>query len=1570
MTGFLDATTAQSQLAEVARRKGLRADVAANANPELATRIAEQYRAAPWSQPGVVWASAEANATGAVQSGIGRMSARQSADLVDIYKPEKKNWFQRNVYDKIKTASRWTFAAMQTVPDLAQNAVSDFFDDGPEQGGTGPLSSISGWWHSTSLGSMMSDSEKSGQGFFAGKEAEELQAERARRYRGEINDHAFTLGRGAASVVFDADSHAFKFLSGTVDAAFNVVTDPTNFASGTVKALRAGRTILKVSATEGKLAARIAAGVATEAESKAWDASRVVGWASSNRSANRLFKFLGETSSISDVMAAYDWKITPEIAKRIAEESDPEKIKALVIGAASREGFMDASDDVAQGIFGNLEPGLVPGSLSQMPGTKILYEKNPIIKWAGRWTQEVPDSRVLIHGTSEQRTNAIRNYARFVKQLGKTIPEDEAKKLIDRIALAYANTGTSRDVFEVHGAFDDLVGTTLRSLNIPKELIRETIEGEKFLKDKLRANLIDEAGKHTDNGLLQSYIENGMVDEDTLFKIMGDKPVDVSELRFAGPTAYHDLIDRVQILPDATRIRRLTANPFYRRTLQRAIATKKGDPNALVSATDFLQNEIWKTSALATFGYMMRNFFDGQLRTSMKYGGYLTQQLGGGGSGMQIATAFTNPVEYWMWAGTKAGGRKKGGATILGELFDAENAGRTQMEYQRQMGKAAMNAMDNPTDQLDNLVRTGDFNPVEYSPESADGYITGTAQTLGKYRGDVVFRMILEGKDDNEILAFLNSSAGADMKENMLDNLRRGLPFTDSTGKRFVDPKTGKRSFIPVRIDTYEEQQKALSLLVNADYRKPISHLMEGSKGKANLEELQLAMLTNHVGRAETDTVDDIFLKSNGVQGVSGQGISHGEEYGVGTMFTRDLPEGQPALFAIEDVRIDPTTKQKFYDIRYLHNEEAFVGEGGRGADSLREIIKQKAEAGLLPKFALHETLQAPNTNIPTAVTQTLEGWRALNRFFFDNISAKAMKKFEKDPLFRQHYYKVVDENIDLLAPKEAKKILAKLEKMAAEEDVKIQNLASRTIIKKLKAQAESGSLEEGTARALDVFAGRTATNRMGLDLFDAAKKNNVEDALRIAAPFGSAWRQIMQKYMKTIAEDPTAVLRMQRAYNGLSEATAFSNGENGLFYKDPVTNEMMFTFPLSGQLTKLATGITAPFTAPVKRLTMGFSVMPGLGPVGQIAMSKILPDKPMFDEIADVFLPYGRSKGLVPSVLPGWASKMAEAIQADPSKMDSVFASTYTDTLRALSATGKYDLTTDVGQQELFDDAKDKARIISMFRAASQFIGPTSGKPNYQIETNVGDIYAGELVKEFQKMQTANYDGAVGKFLETYGEEAALYVSSKTRSIYGGLEATSEFSNFERDNKRFMNKFKDAAGYFAPAGSEFSFAAWDRQLRTGKRERLTDQEILDTAQKTIGSYKYRQLRLQFGNYPNDLQRAWLRNQRSLIAAQYPGFPEKAVFVVGKLESFVDELERAAADTSVRDEPVTQAISTYLEARRQALAEAEQNGISLAQSAAAQPLRDWLLAQANALISTTPEFARVFDRQLAAEIED
>jgi hypothetical protein len=290
---------------------------------------------------------------------------------------------------------------------------------------------------------------------------------------------------------------------------------------------------------------------------------------------------------------------------------------------------------------------------------------------------------------------------------------------------------------------------------------------------------------------------------------------------------------------------------------------------------------------------------------------------------------------------------------------------------------------------------------------------------------------------------------------------------------------------------------------------------------------------------------------------------------------------------------------------------------------------------------------------------------------------------------------------------------------------------------------------------------------------------------------------------------------------------------------------------------------------------------------------------------------------------------------------------------------------------ERLLEDAKSKAQRLTVFRGFTQFIGPTAPSVDFKIKLP-GDIdtYSGELIKAFYKMQTRNYDTAVSEFVNTFGDDVFLYMSSKTQAVTGGLEATSQFGDWEKTHESLFEKYPKVAGFLAPGGDDFSFATWERQVRTGKRERLSARQILEQAQNKIGSSLYRAARLKAGSYPSDEMRVWLRSYRASISKEYPGFSAVAQFNVGEFADVISKLKTMVADPDVKGNVNADSIRQYLSYRDSALAKVQAAGYVDLSSKAAAPLRDWLASIAEQIIVENPEFGRIYQRELSPEVED
>jgi hypothetical protein len=560
-----------------------------------------------------------------------------------------------------------------------------------------------------------------------------------------------------------------------------------------------------------------------------------------------------------------------------------------------------------------------------------------------------------------------------------------------------------------------------------------------------------------------------------------------------------------------------------------------------------------------------------------------------------------------------------------------------------------------------------------------------------------------------------------------------------------------------------------------------------------------------------------------------------------------------------------------------------------------------------------------------------------------------------------------------MLDPEQAEVLLQNISERAAKAKMKPQDfIGDKEVLKVLKAS----TLTKGTAKVeeLDDYARFMALQQTKELLYDASNKTNLEDALRIIMPFAPAWREVLGTYIGFTKGNPLNTARsFQRVYSGALGADPDNDGR-GFFYKDPTTGQIMFTFPGSGTLAKILTGVNAPLEAPIKRFSQGINAYPSLGPMVQVAYSQLVPDIPQLDGVKDFLLPYGeKTIGTAFNPTPQWLDKFVQAIKADTGKLDNVYGNTYAETLRALSASGDYNLDDPNSVNELLADAKGKARILTLLRAASQFIGPTSGATEFKIPTAQGDQFVSSLVKEFYDLQAKDYDTAVPKFLELYGDEVTLYTASKTRSLQEGLEATQEFSDWERRNGDLLSQYADTAAYLAPAGSEFNFTVWQRQLSTGKRERLSDREIIEIAQQRIGSAKYRAARRLIGPYPNEAQKSILAQYREVLHSQYPGFPLRAEFTVGKFDNDVEQLKNLVDDPRVSNNASAKVIAEYLQYRDQAIAQYVATGgkaSGFGQAKSAVGLRDALASIGESLSQREPGFARVWQRLLAQEVED
>ena len=997
-----------------------------------------------------------------------------------------------------------------------------------------------------------------------------------------------------------------------------------------------------------------------------------------------------------------------------------------------------------------------------------------------------------------------------------------------------------------------------------------------------------------------------------------------------------------------------------------------------LAAVEWMQNSIWKPLNLATIGYIMRNGMDAQVR--MAFAG--------------LDSAPKHPFEYIMLLTGRKYRRGLQGQNIVGE-------GWSTSTWEDDIRESLAESMAAPgldgIDIYNQKKATGSFPMV--SRASAPGRNTSKWHTTAIVHEGQRFQR----KDPASIQMLrlqLANVSKAEAVETIVGHIMN--PFTNehkklrdlyAEGITYINDATGEAAgFEPVLFDKLRKSKEGRETLKNilSDHVNRVIH-NNANTWTGNVRDIQFMYAYNAIG-----DYDNLVTKAadefTGLENARGVATAKGELHLGGTAST--MVNGQKVEGAVVAMQGDQVTLVPFKYKDVLVNKD--YRDGTKQARRLieRTPIWDGTPGGKgLPMKVPYEQRMGRSDKKSMQLMDSATNW------FFNRLYENVSRKLEKSPVFRQFYYRVVDENIDMLSSQEARKFLdemmvkAKADGFSADLDgvkkylgvsdtvfdsFKFKFKKPENVVDRIEAIASS-TTHRGTATVeeLDDFAKWNAIHDTKNLLYDASVVTSIEDTLKIIAPFITAWREILSTYAHFAVTDNIRTVRaFQRVYTGLEEADPDQDGR-GFFYRDPQTNDVMFTFPMSGYLAKALTGIYAPLEAPVSRLSQGISILPAVGPYGQLAASVLIPDTPKYDKINEFIMPYG-TRSLVETVnpLPGWSKKLAEVLPVwgqKTNKMDTVYANTYIEVLRALSVNPKYDLSTEDGLVQLQADAKERASILAGMRALSQFMGPTAGTQDFRIPTNKGDQYVSELVRELEKFRADDYDSAIDKFLDLYGDDTVLYIASKTRSLRDGLETTEEFGAWERNNRDLINAFPRTAVFLAPKGSEFNFSVWQRQMEEGSRERLTDVELVKMAQERLGKTKYRAAQKMFGPYRTEQQAAVLAAYREYLHEQLPGFPLRTEYKVNVFENDMEELRSLVEDKRAIEnlDPTTRAmvpvIQRYIAMRDQAIAAA--GGKSL-KSKGATRYRQQLFSIGEGFAEQEPAFARIWQRLLSQEVED
>lgn len=613
----------------------------------------------------------------------------------------------------------------------------------------------------------------------------------------------------------------------------------------------------------------------------------------------------------------------------------------------------------------------------------------------------------------------------------------------------------------------------------------------------------------------------------------------------------------------------------------------------------------------------------------------------------------------------------------------------------------------------------------------------------------------------------------------------------------------------------------------------------------------------------------------------------------------------------------------------------------------------------------------APDTVVGSAAHVPNSRWTAKRdqavQFMFTNLMSRPSAKLSRSPMFRQHYWSEA-ENIVFELDDAAKATLLESARGAK---------LPREQLRRLEERARLGTGELRLHEADLLLKGRALDATQDL-LYDAARKGQMSDSLRILFPFMEAQKEVMKVWAKVGTENPAVVRRAQQLLGAARGS--------GAFYTDPTTGEEMFTFPGSEFLTEHTIGMPIPLTGRVQGLNMfGSGIVPGVGPAVQIPARWILPDKPQFDDLNKFLDPFGSSateqQGIIEQQLPGWFTKIRTAMTAPES--DRTFANSVKDVWAEGVSQGRYRTETPEDIRDGLDDAKNKARWLYFIRGLSSVAGaPTAPSPEFMamdkdgkwhvakmLSTDYRAMQAGEAANDqHESYEHIGPEGASQAFLQKYGNNAMAFMQGKSYSTTAAAPTSPEFAAWSRtgEAQKLKDKYGDTYALFAPQGEGFDYTSYLRNIKSGATVSLTPEQFVEQSNDRVAKMIYYNQKDRFGPTPSKEQRAWLSDLRVALRSKYPGFD---IPLPGKPDSetvknqYIPEIMKAVADPALEDNDIARAAKTYIAAREQALQLAQAAGYeSFAQAKAAAPLREWLRQVGEALGQRVPDFTQMFDR--------
>ena len=389
--------------------------------------------------------------------------------------------------------------------------------------------------------------------------------------------------------------------------------------------------------------------------------------------------------------------------------------------------------------------------------------------------------------------------------------------------------------------------------------------------------------------------------------------------------------------------------------------------------------------------------------------------------------------------------------------------------------------------------------------------------------------------------------------------------------------------------------------------------------------------------------------------------------------------------------------------------------------------------------------------------------------------------------------------------------------------------------------------------------------------LYDLAERSELSDMLRTFSPFFNAWGEVLSRWAGLALENPAWVAKASMVFRAdpsqvdvgsyfqiverggeevtLPDGSTEMRGGNKYFqFRVPQFAENVVGSGLLGKA--IDEQGTIRFRA--DSLNMVTQVVPGVGPIVQIAASRIVDYDPNLEDAFSFVLPYGPTRGGnfvgqgLEAFQPAWVKRVTAALFENRA-YESQAAVIMLTRMAEMSDGERDQIDFSDGQQvaEFIGEVKGDARNFMFLRAIASAFSPASIGFHSPYQHYI-DYY-----RDLKAKNPRTADEEFAKYLLDEGQGGFFAMSARFSKSNEGLPATIEAEMTRTRYLDMIRKYPEVGGLIIgiEGGGEakFSAAVYERQLREEtspgsgmtRRERLSLNEILDDSRVREGWVEY-----------------------------------------------------------------------------------------------------------------------------------